>query len=74
MDLEPIPLRTLTVLLNYERVISNTRFTGVRLMNSSFADPQMVTHMHNNFPQAFATVPGTIQYVFPSSYGIITLC
>jgi hypothetical protein len=40
--MEPIPLRALTVLLNYERMISDPRFKGERLMNWSIVDPPMV--------------------------------
>jgi hypothetical protein len=35
----PIPLRTLTVLLNYERCVSNPRFQNAGLFSSTFADP-----------------------------------
>lgn len=39
MDPEPNPLRTLTVLLNYERTTSDWRLVNTRLLNTSFVDP-----------------------------------
>ncbi|CAG8976782.1 hypothetical protein HYALB_00008440 [Hymenoscyphus albidus] len=38
MDSEPISLRTLTILLKYERSTSDARFPNVRLINTSFVD------------------------------------
>lgn len=37
--MKPIPLRTLTVLLNYERMVSDPRFQGERILESSLASP-----------------------------------
>ncbi|KAH8784392.1 hypothetical protein BGZ57DRAFT_974008 [Hyaloscypha finlandica] len=41
----PIPLRTLTILLNYERCIADLRFRGCKLFNSTFADPTLIDNM-----------------------------
>lgn len=40
--MEPIPLRTLTTLLNYERMISDPRFHGHKLWRSSLKDGGLV--------------------------------
>ena len=55
---EPIPLRALTVLLNYERMIADDRFRGTVLTKSTFADPSL-------FPPISSKVelPSTIVYV-----------
>jgi hypothetical protein len=39
--LEPIPLRTLTMLLNYERMTSDPRFEGTYLYDTSFVNPRL---------------------------------
>ncbi|CAG8962200.1 hypothetical protein HYFRA_00005252 [Hymenoscyphus fraxineus] len=44
-ELEPIDLRKLTTLLNYERVTSDPRFQGVKLGSSSIADPKMIQQL-----------------------------
>jgi hypothetical protein len=41
-NLEPIPLRTLTVLLNYERYVSDPRFQGIKLHLSTLTDPDSI--------------------------------
>ncbi|KAE9376045.1 hypothetical protein N431DRAFT_543395 [Stipitochalara longipes BDJ] len=63
MGREPIPLRALTVLLNYEFVISDPRFFNVKLVKSSLADPAMITRLRANpsFAEAFRGVPNTIE-------------
>lgn len=40
--MEPIPLRGLTVLLNYERTVSDPRFEGTLLLNSSIVDTSLL--------------------------------
>lgn len=47
-DTEPIPLRTLTVLLNYERLISDPRFENERLDVSSLSDPEVVRNVQSS--------------------------
>jgi hypothetical protein len=42
---EPVPLRTLTTLLNYERCKSDPRFEGVKLLHSTFADPTLTNQI-----------------------------
>lgn len=37
--MEPIPLRVVTVLLNYERMISDPRFKNELLVNTSINEP-----------------------------------
>jgi hypothetical protein len=64
MPPDPIPLRTLTVLLNYGRVISDPRFMGVRLMKSSLANPTMIGRMKVNYAQFLKDVPRTAKYVY----------
>ena len=44
----PIPLRTLTTLLNYERCIADGRFRGCKLLSSTFSDPNLTDSM---FPE-----------------------
>ncbi len=66
MEPEPIPLRTLTVLLNYERVISDPRFKGVQLMKSSLADPGMIDRAKVNYASLLSSVPKTTVYLEPS--------
>jgi hypothetical protein len=60
--MEPISLRTLTVLLNYERMISDTRFEDVALHSSSIVDPLMIKNLRRNYPYVFANEPATIEY------------
>jgi hypothetical protein len=60
--MEPIPLRTLIVLLNYERTISDTRFEGVALHSSSIVDPTMIQNLRRNYHYVFANEPATIEY------------
>jgi hypothetical protein len=55
---EPIPLRALTVLLNYERMIADDRFRGTVLTKSTFADPSLFPHLSNK-----VELPSTIVYV-----------
>jgi hypothetical protein len=38
-DTEPVLLSTLATLLNYERCVSDSRFKGVKLLHSTFAEP-----------------------------------
>lgn len=40
--MDPIPLRTLTLLLNYERITSNPQYQGTYLLKSSFADASVL--------------------------------
>jgi hypothetical protein len=63
-NMEPIPLRTLTVLLNYERMISDPRFEGVALHSSSIVDHSMIPNVRRNYPYVFANEPATIEYTF----------
>ncbi|CAG8957559.1 hypothetical protein HYFRA_00010425 [Hymenoscyphus fraxineus] len=59
MDSEPISLRTLTILLKYERSISDVRFPNVRLINTSFVDPACklsAEAMGVNFPKRPKTI------------------
>ncbi|CAG8972577.1 hypothetical protein HYALB_00011309 [Hymenoscyphus albidus] len=44
-ELEPIGLRKLTTLLNYERATSDPCFQGVKLMSSSVTDPKMIQQL-----------------------------
>lgn len=67
ITMEPIPLCTLTVLLNYERMISDPRFKGERLMNISIVDPPMVQRMlevANVVGQLTGPRPSSIQWVY----------
>ena len=65
--MEPIPLRDLMVLLNYERMISDPRFFGTSLVASSLADPRLgaVGRATYNQLKPFGeiTTPETIEYV-----------
>ncbi len=64
---EPIPLRTLTVLLNYERMISDPRFKDVKLVISSLADPSIV---NSGKFERVGRPPETVEWAFPSSLRI----
>jgi hypothetical protein len=61
--MDPIPLRALTVLLNYERMISDPRFKDVKLWKSSTADRGLVGRVRLDTPSPFENVPSTIEYV-----------
>lgn len=58
---EPIPLRTLTTLLNYEKMISDPVFMNTKLFQSSLADPGFVNRGMINYPSLFEVEPATIQ-------------
>lgn len=58
---QPIPLRTLTVLLNYERMISDPKFRGTCLIESSEAVGTTVYRFMENYPLLFYTDPRSIQ-------------
>lgn len=62
MEPEPIPLRTLTVLLNYERVISDPRFKGYRLSKSSLTAPDLIISMKWANAAHFKGLPKSIGY------------
>ncbi|TVY20143.1 hypothetical protein LARI1_G001435 [Lachnellula arida] len=65
--MEPIPLRTLTLLLNYERTASDPRFVGMRLLESTEADPGLqqwlVKSTGNDADGHFKGGPDTVEYV-----------
>jgi hypothetical protein len=63
VNMEPIPLRTLTVLLNYERVISDPRFMDAKLVKSSVADPTLIDRVRVNYSGTFTKEPLTIEYI-----------
>ncbi|KUJ08777.1 uncharacterized protein LY89DRAFT_724788 [Mollisia scopiformis] len=52
----PIPLRALTTLLNYERCISDPKFRGAKLLNSTFADPKLID---TRDPDRYVKLPGS---------------
>lgn len=60
LELEPIPLRTLTLLLNYERIISDPRFHDVRLIATSLADPNMCQQYRESRPKEWSQ-PESVQ-------------
>lgn len=64
-NMEPIPLRTLTLLLNYERAVSDPRFVGMRLLESTEADPSLPRRLvkSEDTGRYFKGGPDTIEYV-----------
>jgi hypothetical protein len=62
--IEPIPLRTLTVLLNYERMISDTRFPNACILDTSTVDPGLTQRLMMLYPSQFIPGPATIEYVY----------
>ena len=64
-NMEPIPLRTLTLLLNYERAVSDPRFVGMRLLESTEADPSLPRRLvkSDGIHEHFKGGPDTIEYV-----------
>ena len=61
--MEPIPLRTLTLLLNYERAVSDPRFVGMRLLESTEADPSLPRRLIKETNLDFLSGPSTTLYV-----------
>ncbi|TVY32412.1 hypothetical protein LSUB1_G008066 [Lachnellula subtilissima] len=61
--MEPIPLRTLTLLLNYERAVSDPRFVGMRLLESTEADPSLPRRLvkSDGIHEHFKGGPDTIE-------------
>ncbi|RDL38387.1 uncharacterized protein BP5553_02727 [Venustampulla echinocandica] len=59
--MEPIPLRALTVLLNYEFMVSDPRFHGVRFLLSSVADATTLPTIKGRIPDLFKNLPATIR-------------
>ena len=53
MEPEPIPLRDLKVLLNYERVIADPALKGFRLLKSSVADTALVDEFKAQHAETF---------------------
>ncbi|TVY28619.1 hypothetical protein LHYA1_G002356 [Lachnellula hyalina] len=64
--MEPIPLRTLTLLLNYERAVSDPRFVGMRLLESTEADPSLPRRLvkSDGIHEHFKGGPDTIEVFF----------
>jgi hypothetical protein len=65
--MEPIPLRTLIVLLNYERMISNPLFEGVRLLQSTLTEPTLIWDLTGHARAIMYTpgAPTSIKYATP---------
>ncbi len=59
--MEPIPLWSLTVLLNYESMASDPRFEGLRLLQSTTADPTMIQRIMARYSSYLKNEPITIQ-------------
>ncbi|PMD17196.1 hypothetical protein NA56DRAFT_648917 [Hyaloscypha hepaticicola] len=69
----PIPLRTLTILLNYERCISDPRFLGCKLFNSSFAEPTIIDDMASDklmHQMVLASKPASVKQVHLHAFRI----
>jgi MYND finger len=62
-NLTPIPLRTLTTLLNYERCISDRRFRGCKLIHSTFADPNLLDQIEPEFRQMLDSKPTSVKKI-----------
>jgi hypothetical protein len=62
--IEPIPLRALTVLLNYERMISHTRFESACIIDTSTVDPGLIQRLMMLYPSQFIPGPATTEYVY----------
>ncbi|TVY50068.1 hypothetical protein LCER1_G007134, partial [Lachnellula cervina] len=60
--MEPIPLRTLTLLLNYERAVSDPRFVGMRLLESTEADPSLPRRLVKSEDTVFYQTRGHDQW------------
>lgn len=61
VDMEPIPLRSLTVVLKYELMTCDPRFDGMRLSKASAADPTLLATIKNLKLYLFEKLPGSIQ-------------
>ncbi|KAF8859931.1 hypothetical protein BDZ45DRAFT_801176 [Acephala macrosclerotiorum] len=59
--MEPIPLRTLTTLLNYERMISDPRFHGHKLWRSSLKDGGLVNRTKVSAASMLKNLPATVK-------------
>ena len=60
----PIPLRTLTTLLNHERCLADGRFRGCKLLNSTFSDPNLIDHILPEMrEQTVANKPPSVKQV-----------
>ena len=62
----PIPLRTLTILLNYERCVADPRFRGCKLFHSSFADSTLINNLTSDkvmHQWILASKPASVQQV-----------
>ncbi|KAH6722623.1 hypothetical protein BKA61DRAFT_729934 [Leptodontidium sp. MPI-SDFR-AT-0119] len=59
-EMEPIPLRTLTVLLAYEKMATDPRFVDHGLVVSSTADPGVLAAGEMQNPSFFSSCPRTI--------------
>jgi hypothetical protein len=59
----PVPLRTLTTLLNYERCASDPRFQKSQLVHSTFADQALILRATPELRRLLATKPATIEQI-----------
>ncbi|TVY58054.1 hypothetical protein LSUE1_G009562 [Lachnellula suecica] len=69
-SMEPIPLRTLTVLLNYERLVSDPRFKDQELVVSSIADPSVISRGIDQNPGLFANELSTIKHRYINQFAV----
>ncbi|XMA09495.1 hypothetical protein WAI453_002286 [Rhynchosporium graminicola] len=58
---EPIPLRAITLLINYERMISDPRYKGLKLGGTSRGDPQMITGVMKIAPRIWDNEPESVK-------------
>ncbi|KAI9643010.1 hypothetical protein NHQ30_008744 [Ciborinia camelliae] len=58
---QPIPLRTLTTLLNYERLVSDPRYKSTSLHSSSIANPSILPEMLSQ--EIIKSRPATIEKI-----------
>jgi hypothetical protein len=67
---EPIPLRTLTTLLNYERCRSDPRFQGIKLLHSTFADPTLTNQLSPEMRQLLlGSQPPSVKQIHLHAFG-----
>ncbi|KUJ13715.1 uncharacterized protein LY89DRAFT_672006 [Mollisia scopiformis] len=59
--MEPIPLRTLITLLHYELMVSDPRYEGTALFQTSFADPAVIARIQKQFVSDAEKHPESIE-------------
>lgn len=63
-DMEPIPLRSITVLINYERMTSDPLYKGLKLGGSTRGDRNLSEGIKKILPKIWGSEPESVMCAF----------